>query len=168
MIGKRSRAVPRSGELRNCSILGLPALTLSGAQSGRERLAVPASQLAREPRLRHLCRYPRRRLRSLEQAHGAALRHRFHRIAPMGSYRSAVRPVGIMRPIRILIGGEGCARERLAGVIRPPNQATSFDPGSSQNGRIYSDSDCANALRSTLPLALRGKVSTEMIRLGTM
>ena len=60
-------------------------------QSRGERLAVPAPDLAVQPRLRDLCRHRRCRMRSLEQAHRPTRRYNLNRHAPVGSRRSEVR-----------------------------------------------------------------------------
>jgi hypothetical protein len=67
-----------------------------GAHAIRERLAIPASELALKPRLRDLRRYPRRRLRGLEQPHRSPRNHSIHRDAPLSSYRSMIEAVGII------------------------------------------------------------------------
>ena len=58
---------------------------MSRAQSGRKRLAVPARQLAVEPRLQILRRSRRPLLCGVEQARQSALAHHVHRIAPLGA-----------------------------------------------------------------------------------
>lgn len=73
----------------------------------------PTRELALEPRLRHLCRYPRCRLRNLEQAHRSALRHRLYRYPEMSPYQSCMRTVGIRETYaRIRVDGVdlGCFR----------------------------------------------------------
>jgi DNA (cytosine-5)-methyltransferase 1 len=67
-------------------------------QSRGKRLAVLAPDLALQPRLRNLRRHCRRRMRSMEQAHRPTRHHNFNRHAPVGSRRSEVRALSIIRP----------------------------------------------------------------------
>jgi hypothetical protein len=75
----------------------LPAVARAGAESGREHLAVPARQLALQPRLRNLRCNHRSRLRRLAQTHRPARNHHLNRNARLGARRSDVMTAGIMR-----------------------------------------------------------------------
>jgi hypothetical protein len=58
----------------------LPAVPRGGAEPRRKRLAVPSRQLTLKPRLRHLRRHHRRRLRRLAQTPRPARNHHLNRI----------------------------------------------------------------------------------------
>jgi hypothetical protein len=73
----------------------LAAFARARTQSRGERLAVPAPDLAVQPRLRDLRRHRRCRMRSLEQAHRPTRRYNLNRHAPVGSRWSEVRALGI-------------------------------------------------------------------------
>ncbi|CAH2396890.1 hypothetical protein MES4922_180028 [Mesorhizobium ventifaucium] len=73
----------------------LPTVPRTGTEPGRKCLAVSARQLALQPRLRHLRRHHRRRLRRLAKAPCRTNHHHFNRNAPMGSRRSILMTVGI-------------------------------------------------------------------------
>src|SRR5277367_3371308 len=72
----------------------LPALTRPRAEPGRERLAVPASNLALEHHLRKLRRHRRRRLPRMAKAHRPARTDHINRNAKMGPHQSALMTVG--------------------------------------------------------------------------
>ena len=58
---------------------------VAGAELCRERLSVPARQLALEPRLQGLRQHRRPLLRGLEQAHGSAVAYLVNRMAEVGA-----------------------------------------------------------------------------------
>ena len=68
------------------------AAALARAQPGRERLAVPARQLALEPRLQRLRRHRRPLLRCLERPHRPAMAHQIHRPPNLGGTRHRIAP----------------------------------------------------------------------------
>jgi hypothetical protein len=73
----------------------LPALPRSGAEPGRERLAVPPPELALKHRLRKLGRDRRRRMRRLAKAHRSTRNDHLHPNAQLDSRRSAAMTLGI-------------------------------------------------------------------------
>src|SRR5271163_4736544 len=75
----------------------LPAFAGPGAEPGRERLAVPAPELALKHRLRKLRRDRRRRMRRLAKAHRSTRNDHLHRNARLGSCRSATMTLGMRR-----------------------------------------------------------------------
>jgi hypothetical protein len=77
--GSRALVVPS-----NISLLPLPP-KMPRTQPGRERLAVHARELAVEPRLQILRRYPRSLLFRMESSHRSAVAHHVARPANMGS-----------------------------------------------------------------------------------
>ncbi len=76
----------------------LPALSRPGTEPGRKCLAVPARQLALQPRLRHLRRHYRCCLRRMEPPRRIANDHHLNRNAKVGSDRSLRRAAGITGP----------------------------------------------------------------------
>ena len=75
------------------------ALARPGAEPGREYLAVPAPDLALQPRLQHLRGDHRGRLRRLAQAHRPARNDHLNRLTAMGPHRSKMKAAGMMRPV---------------------------------------------------------------------
>ncbi len=62
------------------------AAQMPRTQPGRERLAIPARQLALKPHLHIPRRHRRSVLPRLEQPRRATIPHLLHRIAPMGTW----------------------------------------------------------------------------------
>jgi hypothetical protein len=81
----------------------LPAFALTGAEPGREHLAISARQLAVEPRLRNLRRNHRRRLRRMAQTDRPATDDHLNRNARLGAYRSNIMTLGISLQVRARI-----------------------------------------------------------------
>ena len=62
-----------------------------------ENMAVPARQLALQPRLRKRRRHHRRGMRGFAEAHRPARNDHLHRDARLGAHRSDLRAVGVIR-----------------------------------------------------------------------
>ena len=74
----------------------LPAFPRSGAEPGREYLAVSAPELAPKHRLRKLRRDRRRRMRGVAKAHRSTRNDHLHRNARLGSRRSTAMTLGMI------------------------------------------------------------------------
>src|SRR4051812_36245253 len=94
----------------------LPARPGSRTEPGRERVAVPAGQLALQPRVRHLRGHSGRRLRGLAQARRAARDHHLYRPTRLGPHRSKLKAAGIRRS-QWLIGALGVLALSLSAIL---------------------------------------------------
>jgi hypothetical protein len=78
---------------KNITLIFLPSR--SPELNRRADMAIHPRKLALKPRLRHLRRDHRCRLRRLEQARRTAAHHHVNRYAPLGLQRSSMRALGI-------------------------------------------------------------------------
>src|ERR1700722_1563542 len=101
----------------------LPAFPRPGTEPGRERLAISPPELALEHRLRRLRRHRRRRMRRLAKAHRPTRNNHLHRIARLGSRRSAVMTFSITSALtafvlsRMMPGGCAVSETRKIAAI---------------------------------------------------